>query len=352
MNQEPLWPYGTRGALIAALAAWLIVTLILAITSNYLGWPNEKSIKLAALIVIALGLLPIGLRLLDFIATQRAVVDIKGVKIDFSRVDLDQPQIRRETPGIPDNIGISGPIVSDTSPMDIIQTLKDVARTEIVVIDLKQGEAWWVTRLLALSAGAVRAGAPQILVFIGQKQSIDHQFLGWAVSGDVLLSILRDNDQYRIRYDKAMRISKQVFMYGSNEFLPQQPAPFLLHMEVNRYTNTANPDSKQFAKLGPAVAEQILMDQLALSYPEPSLEEPPDRLTLGRLYDLFGHCLHNASIDLSWPKKKQVSCLLESLEAYTALVRAGRYESMIKKGDGERLLIRELLLPAHREPSR
>ncbi len=30
------------------------------------------------------------------------------------------------------------------------------------------------------------------------------------------------------------------------------------------------------------------MDQLALSFPTPSLETPPDRLTLGRLNDLFG----------------------------------------------------------------
>ena len=89
-------------------------------------------------------------------------------------MDLDQPDVRRETPGIPDNIGVSGPIVSDTSPMNIIQTLKDATRNEIVVIDLKEGEAWWVTRLLALSVGAVRAGSLSTFVFTGMKEIRSH----------------------------------------------------------------------------------------------------------------------------------------------------------------------------------
>lgn len=58
--------------------------------------------------------------------------------------------------------------------------------------------------------------------------------------------------------------------------------PFSLHHDVQRYLNEA------FTSLGNAVTEQILMDQLALSFPTPSLETPPDRLTLGRLNDLFG----------------------------------------------------------------
>lgn len=169
------------------------------------------------------------------------------------------------------------------------------------MIDLKEGEAWWVTRLLALSAGAVRAGSPTAFVFIGTKENLRHQFLGWAEPKRVLDSILRSNAEYGRRYIRAMRIAQQVFMYGNHEFLPQQPGPFVLHSDVQRYLN------EEFAGLGSAVAEQILMDQLALSFPGPSLETPPDRLTLSRLNDLFGHCLNTKTIDLNWSKETQVA---------------------------------------------
>ena len=336
-SQEPLWPFGTRNALLAALGIWFVVAVILVATRAYLGWPDDKSIRLAALIVVGLGLVPVAFRLLDFAASSRAVLDIKGVKIDFSKVDLARPEVKRETAGIPDNIGVPGPIVSDTTPMNIIATLEEATKNEIVVADLKEGDAWWVTRLLALAAGAVRAGSPNALVFIGKKASRDHQFLGWAEPKDVVQAILRAKDEYRRRYIKAMRIAKQVIMYGRNEFIPGQPTPIQLHSEVERYTK-----SNEYADLGEAVTEQILMDQLATITGGELLEAPPDRLTLGRLNNLLEHCLHQDSIDLVLPKDKQVFRLLDATDLYVALVKEGRYDSMIKKEDGERLLLKEL----------
>ena len=75
-QQEPLWPFGTRGALLAAVVIWFAMVLIFAATRTYLGWPDNNSLKLAALIVIALGSIPLAFRLLDIVASRRAVVDI------------------------------------------------------------------------------------------------------------------------------------------------------------------------------------------------------------------------------------------------------------------------------------
>jgi hypothetical protein len=44
----------------------------------------------------------------------------------------------------------------------------------------------------------------------------------------------------------------------------------------------------------------------------------------------------------------QVAKLLDSVAPYLALVKEGRYHSMIGRGDGERLLIRELLTQFHK----
>jgi hypothetical protein len=136
-----------------------------------------------------------------------------------------------------------------------------------------------------------------------------------------------------------MRIARQVELYGQNQFLPPSfDPPNVLHPAVKRYT-----DKSEYAKLEPGVSEQILMDQLALvTASGGSLEQEPDRLTVGRLNDLFGHCLCRSEIDLEWPKDKQIARLLESTDPYIALVRNRRFESMLRREDGERLIIREL----------
>ena len=340
--KKRLWPYSNVAALATIPAIWIFFALLFSATRSYASWPDEQSRNIVMLVAMATSLTPLALVLLDFISTRGAVLDIKGVKIDFSRVDLSRAEVRREAFGLPANIGISGPIVSDTSPMNIIGTLEEATKNEIVVIDLKNGDAWWVTRLLALSAGAVRANSPTVFVFIGKRANLDHQFLGLGKPNDILFAILNSKKEYRDKYQKSLRIARQVVLYGTNELLPQAPAPFSLHQDVQRYT-----DSYQFTEMGEAVQEQVLMDQLALK-PD-SLEKPPDRLTLGRLDDLFGHCLSRDEIDLNSPRQHQIAKVLNTQAMYLAMVRDRKYESIIRREDGEQLILRELFLQSQRE---
>ena len=125
-------------------------------------------------------------------------------------------------------------------------------------------------------------------------------------------------------------------MYGANEFLPQVTPPLVLQQDIQRYM------TPQFAELGDAVTEQILMDQLAASTaPGGSLEEEPEHLTVGRLNDLFGHCLYREAVDLTWPREKQVTAFMSSSAPYIALVRKGTYDSILRREDGEREIYRE-----------
>ena len=107
----------------------------------------------------------------------KLLLSYKDFKIDFSQIDLNRAELKRDSVGLPDNIGVAGPIITDTSPMDIIDALRQALRHEVVVIDLHEGNAWWVTRLLALAAGAVRAQAPKVFVFAGRLENQDHRFL-------------------------------------------------------------------------------------------------------------------------------------------------------------------------------
>lgn len=49
-------------------------------------------------------------------------------------------------------------------------------------------------------------------------------------------------------------------------------------------------------------------------------------------------------IDLELPHDKQISALLETKTQYDALVRAGRFESMVRREDGKRLITREMFM--------
>ena len=333
---DNLWQINRIWAFISIPLIWLFFVIIFILGQKYAGWSSTLESTII-IIVAAISFFPTVLVLLDFFSAKRAVLDLKGFKIDFSNISLDAPGIRRESFGLPDNIGISGQIVTDSLPMSIIETLEVAVDHDIVVLNIQSGDAWWVTRLLALSAGAVRAGSPAVLVFIGKKENVPNTFIGWGRPKDILNAILNDKEEYRARYNKAIVIARQVLLYSHPDL---KPPDFPLPNDVLRYTGHNN-----YTNLGEAVTEQIILDQLANSFtPEPdgSLENPPDKLTLNRINELFGHCLYKDSIDLNHKNENQIEQLLNAKAPYVALVKEGQYDSILKQTEGERLILKEL----------
>lgn len=344
-QKEKIWPYSTLWAALAIPLTWILFGVLISLTTHYAGWPDEKSNNLVITVAVAFSLIPLGLVLLDFLVRSKTKLDTPWVKLDFSHIDLSKPDIKRETPGIPDNIGESGPIITDTAQMSILKALQEIAKDEFAVISIRDGNAWWVTRLLALAAGAVRKGTPKAFVFTGKQANVPDCFLGWAKPTEILEAILNDNDQYRIRYKKSMLIARQVVMYANTELVPDGLA---LTSDILRYTG--RPD---YVQLGEAVTEQIIMDQLGITYgygaESHSLESPPDKLNLARVRNLFDPLLNKNFIDLNWENKKQIEHLLQSKTPYLALTRDGRYDSMLKREDGERLILKTLFEQSQEE---
>ena len=77
---------------------------------------------------------------------------------------------------IASNIGVPGQPVTDSDTQQILDTLKQATASNVVVVDLEGGKAWWETRLLVLLAGAVRLGKPDKIVFLGKHANFDRQF--------------------------------------------------------------------------------------------------------------------------------------------------------------------------------
>jgi len=117
-RSNSLWPYGTALAIAAILVVWLLGVAI-ALTHTYLRWPNAEFGRLIVYIALVASLILLLLLLLDLVALRRAVLDIKGVKIDFSRVEAREESVR-----LPENIGEPAAIVTDSSLMKIVSALE------------------------------------------------------------------------------------------------------------------------------------------------------------------------------------------------------------------------------------
>lgn len=85
------------------------------------------------------------------------------MKIDFSQMrgkglsDFDMPV----------NVGLPDFPLDSSRTHDILDALREAASCDVVIIDFKEGQAWWETRLLVLLAGAVRRKKPEKVVFVG-----------------------------------------------------------------------------------------------------------------------------------------------------------------------------------------
>ena len=174
---KALWSYSAPAALGAAIALFAVGVLVLVMVRRASGWPSEAAIDWVVLILLIISLAPVGLKLLDFLAERRAVLGSKWFNLDLSRMDLMRVSTA-ETEAIPANLGITGAVVSDTAPMDIMEALRKASRQPFVVVDIGDGDDWWVTRLLAFSAGAIRRLAPEAIVFIGRRETARTSF--WA----------------------------------------------------------------------------------------------------------------------------------------------------------------------------
>jgi hypothetical protein len=153
--------------------------------------------------VLILSLLPILLVLVDTVARQGGAIAFRDIRVDFAGSVEPASSIT-----IPRNIGLPGQPDSDSTTTEIIDTLRNAAGNEIVVVDLEEGDAWWETRLLVLCAGAARLRRPSAIVFVATKRT-PWQFQGWAPPGELLRALLRAEQGYRRSYATAEAAAAQ-----------------------------------------------------------------------------------------------------------------------------------------------
>jgi hypothetical protein len=342
-----LWPYGALAAVVAVPFILLALGLLSLVARTYLGWSVDTSDRLVLLVFVILSVIPLGLVLLDFIASKGAVVGNGWIKIDFSKTVVETGSARRETAGLPDNILSAAESITDSGGMKMVAEMRRATSAEIICIDLKDGNAWWETRLLVLCASAAGAGSLlRAVVFIGQRNNKERQFLGWAAPWRLLVALQDSNPGYHARFTKSTMIARQLSMFGGAAS-PLLPPAASLHPTVAAYQWSYDEnESVMLAKIllqelqSPSADPVVLPGAVSMAG---NLEEPPPRLTTGRLRDLFESSLFVDTVDRSKANDEQLSQFLASNAPYVAIVREGTYEGMLRSEPGERAILRDLV---------
>jgi hypothetical protein len=326
-RSQAFWPYGTRAAITCVVGLWVVLGVLAYLFNRYLGWPTQSSENHVFYVATVVGLLPLALVVLDVVARTGGAVDLRGFKIDFS-----SSMVHTELQLAP-NLGQPGPVVSDTAAANIMEALRTSAAHDALRIDLDA--TWWLTRLLALSAGAKRAGSPRALVFVRSNEDGRQAFVGWAAPEAVLNALLAMRPaQFRSPYAQAEGIAYQLAAFGRPELRP--PPPYVWPPDVLRYLNDA-----RYNELGFAALEHVLLDRLA-----PLEAHDPEQLNFAELRTQLGDSMVTDRLELTDPPENQIRALLQSSAPFIALVRTGEYKAIMQRDDAERDILRQLAQPA------
>lgn len=293
-----LWHWRPTTSLIASLALLVALLAAAAIGELTIGWPRsqEQPWILAGIVLIAF--VPVILAFVDVLAERGGKVETRWGSLEFAAAAVvHQPP--RDAFRLPDNIEPAGTL-HDTGSETLLAMLHDALTHDVVEVDLRTGEAWWLTRLFFVAAVAAERGQPRALVVLATEARQPRSFAGWAPPTDVRDAILRRHEGCRNAYAQALK--------------PEPGETF----------------------------EQQLGTQLGTL----ETSTPPTGVSLQDAQRLLGAVLWQEAVDRSSPPADQVASLLTSAAEYIAVMDHDAYVGLQKTDRTARRPLIELL----REP--
>lgn len=334
MNNDikKFWPYKPGVTIIIVFLLLIFLLLISGMIRSLGYWVSDVSANVFLLGVLILSLLPLFLAVLDIIIERGGSIGFKDFKIDFSKVQ--QSGFSGFT--VPANIGVPGVAVSDNGTPNIIETLKLVPSSGIIVVDLEDGHAWWETRLLVLVSGAERLKKSDKIVFLANEENKERVFQGWARPDDLLQQLLKENEQYRKSFFAARSSAKQWELLPpldkippyNNIQIPQKPLPEWIQGPLAQ-DHTWMVFSPATGLPNELLAEQFLQHELGEKI-EGQLEGSK-HINVVRLNELFKPVLYKQSIDTKWSNEKQTNAFFSSDADFIAITENGKYSSLVSR---------------------
>ena len=205
--------YPNLREIVVALILLALMVAGFAVLSIYTGYPHGNEWQGAIYVALAVAALPILFRILFFLQQTRSVLDFKGVKIDFGKTAAI-PAVQ-----LTENVVEKGHSVSDSGTQEVLKVARAAERSAAVVVDLKNGDAWYKTRLFALAAAGLEFDHPRLIVFLATLDGSPASFLGFVEAKTIARAIMQD-DLYRDAYKVAATKYHQLAAFADQSLIP------------------------------------------------------------------------------------------------------------------------------------
>lgn len=324
----PFWPWSARSAVLAVPLTIAVLLVVVGLARTAGGWPGEDAERTVLIGVLLLAFVPLILLLLGSLVGGGSVAAF-GVSIRFPETARATPEVQ-----VPSRLGLEpGMTLNDNTTTQILDTLNAATHSDVAVLDLEEGAAWWETRLLVLCAGASRMGRPRAIVFVATVGGVPQVFLGWAPPTELLRRLLGARDDLRVAFDRAAALHRQWDLALPPPAGPPgspPPAPPVLPFtppapEASGSQWVEFPDGHR----NPLAAEQLLALELG------GIENQRDQGTVSapRLAELFTPVLRTDHIDLDeapdsdgWARRT-----LALRDDYAAMTHGRVYAGMVSR---------------------
>jgi len=335
MDSSPsrLWPFGIRAALLWAPVLLVGLLISLAILRKIVAWPGELD-KVVLTGIVVLSLIPLLLAVIDNLAERRATLEFRGLRLDFSRVAVPSPT----SVSVPQNIGAPGRPLTDSDTSQILDVLRAAVTTDVVVVDLEDGHAWWETRLLVLVSGAARLGKPRAIVFLATEAGLARRFAGWAEPAGLLPLLLKADVRYQESHARAHAAARQWELVEplpladppqAHGIAPRGVPPTTSWMQGLAVKHSWMAFDMQSGLPNELAAEQFLASELGETV---EMAGGSHVISVVRLQELFRPIVRTSSTEETAPASQHLRTLMtQGDDPYLAVTRDGVYLRLVPR---------------------
>lgn len=322
LRELGVWPWSAGVAI--ALVPVILATLVAAhvVVRSTWHWPDERYGGWVLLGIVVLSVAPVLLLLIELLVVSGGSVKVAGVALSFSGASLAVAATVHSTT-LSENLDTpEDAALTQTSLRSVLRALRRAHDSDITIVDLRQGQTWWETRLFILIAGAARTGRPQAIAFVADRNGKHGVFLGWASPTRLLDLYTSSMPEFAIAHDRACAKAAQ-WRIGTPTPQPGHPPSVLLPWNDAQLALPALDEDTP----DPAFAEELfLQDEL-----DRGPAELRRHVTIQRLEELFDAALITDSVDENADDDEWIRLLRSGQRSFFALTSAEVLKTVVPR---------------------
>jgi hypothetical protein len=329
---------------LTALLVFAVATAFFVVFSKFEGWPNvHDGWSLALPIAFGVGAAPLAARLLVFLVASRASFEAFGVKFNLPAAVQNS---EAAFASLPSGVIQQGVLMPESSSGALEQAAQEAFRHQVLVIDLEDGKAWYLTRLFALAATAEFLGSPSLLVLVGQSGGRQKQAGGSIAPSDLVRAVTQKD----ARYARALRNAKAYLRLLRTNSPPPPVAPGAVPGRTPVFARFGQ-YQYVYEEVGEALFMRVLVEEL--KWPDlnvlgpaeapPEAEGNPPWITLPELLALAAPWIQKDVVELTDPPKTQIKAILDAKSDCVLAVRNGTFEGLVEVDRAVRQVVLQLI---------